>query len=171
MSSRFVFCRDKFGEDLGNFIFENWSCFLDDCETLLEESKTNPNDLLSIWNSMNSSIQFTMGYCKVAIPFLDILIKCNNNEIWMDIYYKLADTHRCLLFSSLHQNTAKRIYLLHWHVVSAQLLKMIWQYYLWSSLQCIDSPEIRVSSIQSLFSYYWSNAQFIKGETRPRIRF
>ena len=29
-------CRDKFGEDLGNFIFENWSRFLDVCETLLE---------------------------------------------------------------------------------------------------------------------------------------
>ena len=26
-------CRDKFGEDLGNFIFENWSRFLDDCDT------------------------------------------------------------------------------------------------------------------------------------------
>ena len=164
MSSRFVFCRDKFGEDLGNFIFENWSCFLDDCETLLEESKTNPNDLLGIWNSINPSIQFTIGYSKVAIPFLDILIKRNNNEIWMDIYYKLTDTHRCLLFSS-------RINLLHWHIVSAQLLKMIWRSYLRSSLQCIDSPEIRVSSIQSLFSYYWSNMQFIKGETRPRIRF
>ena len=46
-------CRDKFGENLGNFIFENWSSFLDDCETLLEENKINPNDLLSILNSIN----------------------------------------------------------------------------------------------------------------------
>ena len=49
-------CRDKFGKFLGNFIFENWSCFLDNCETLLEENKTNPNDLLSILNSINPSI-------------------------------------------------------------------------------------------------------------------
>ena len=43
-------CKDRFGEDLGDFIFENWSRFLDDCETLLEENKINPNDLLSILN-------------------------------------------------------------------------------------------------------------------------
>ena len=65
-------CRDKYGEDLGNFIFKNWSRFLDDCETLLEENKINPNDLLGILNSRNPSIQFTMKYSKDAIPFLDI---------------------------------------------------------------------------------------------------
>ena len=93
-------CRDKFGEDLGNFVFENWSCFLDDCETLLEKNKINLNDLLNILNSINSSIQFTMEYNKDAIPFLDILIKRSNDKIWMDIYYKPTGTHRCLPFSS-----------------------------------------------------------------------
>ena len=77
-------CRDKFGKDLGNFIFENWSRFFDDCETLLEESKIN--DLLDILNSINPSIQFTMEYSKDAIPFLDILMDRNNDKIWMDIY-------------------------------------------------------------------------------------
>ena len=33
------------------------------------------------------------------------------------------------------------------------------------------SPEIRVSSIQCLFSYYWRITRFIKGETIPRTRF
>ena len=41
-------CRDKFGEDSGNSIFENLSHFLDDCETLLEEKKINPNDLCKL---------------------------------------------------------------------------------------------------------------------------
>ena len=36
-----------------------------------------------------------------------------------------------------------------------------------SSPQCNVSPEISVSSIQCLFSYYWSNTRFIKGETIP----
>ena len=99
-------CRDKFGENLGNFIFENWSRFLDDSETLLEENKIKPNDLLSILNSINPSIQFTMEYSKDAI--LDILIKCNNDNIWMDIYYKPTDTHRCLPFSSNHPNHCKK---------------------------------------------------------------
>ena len=35
-------CEDRFREDLRNFIFENWSRFLDDCETQLEENKINP---------------------------------------------------------------------------------------------------------------------------------
>ena len=101
-------CKDRFGEDLGNFIFENWTRFLDDCETLLEENKTNPNDLVSILNSINPSIQFTMEYSKDLIPFLDILIKRNNDEIWMDIYYKPIGTHRCLPFSSNHPKHWKK---------------------------------------------------------------
>ena len=100
-------CIDKFGEELGNFIFENWSRFLDDCETLLEENKIKPNDLLSISNSINPSIQFKMEYSKDAIPFLDILIKRNNENIWMDIYYKPTDTHKCLPFSSNQPNNWK----------------------------------------------------------------
>ena len=74
-------CRDQFGEDLGNFIFKNWSRFLDDCQTLLEGSKINPNDLLSFLNSINPSIQFTMEYSKDTITFLEILIKRNNDKI------------------------------------------------------------------------------------------
>ena len=46
-------CRNKFGEDLGSFISKNWSRFLDDCETSLEENKINANDLLSILQSIN----------------------------------------------------------------------------------------------------------------------
>ena len=97
-------CRDKFREDLGNFIFETWSRFPDDCETLLEENKIIPNDLLSILNSINPSIQFTMEYTKDAIPSLDILIKRSNDNIWMDIYYKPTNTHRFHPFSSNHPN-------------------------------------------------------------------
>ena len=111
-------CRDKFGEDLRIFNFENWSRFLDDCENLLEENKINANDLL---NSINPSIQLTMEYSKDAIPFLHIIIRCNNDKIWKDIYYKPTDTHRCLPFSSNHPKHCKKNTLSHWHVVSAQL--------------------------------------------------
>ena len=101
-------CRDKFGEDFGNFIFENWNRFLDDFKTLLEENKINRDYLLSIFNSINPSIQFTMEYSKDAIPFLDILIKRNNDKISMDIYYKSTNTHRCLTFSSNHPKHCKK---------------------------------------------------------------
>ena len=49
-----------------------------------------------------------MEYSKDAIPFLDILIKRNNDKIWMDIYYKPTDTHRCLPFSSNHPKHCKK---------------------------------------------------------------
>ena len=79
-------CREKLGEDLGNFIFENWSLFLDDCETLSEENKINRNDLLSVLNSIKPSIQFTMEYSKDTTTFLDILVKRKNEKTWMNIY-------------------------------------------------------------------------------------
>ena len=62
-------CKDRFGEDLGNFIVENWSCFLDDCETLLEENKISPNDLLSILNSVLTH-QFNLQWNIVKLPLL-----------------------------------------------------------------------------------------------------
>ena len=49
-----------------------------------------------------------MEYSKDAIPFRDILIKHNNGKIWMDIYYKPTDTHRCLPFSSNHPKHCKK---------------------------------------------------------------
>ena len=72
------------------------------------ENKINPNDLLSILNSINPSIQFTMEYSKDAIHFLDILIKHNNDITWMNIYHKPTDTHRCLPFSSNHPKHCKK---------------------------------------------------------------
>ena len=49
-----------------------------------------------------------MEYSKDAIPFLDILIKCNNDKIWMDIYYKPTDTCSCLSFSSNYPKHFKK---------------------------------------------------------------
>ena len=65
-----------------------WRCFLDDCQNLLEKNKINPNNILSILNSINSSIQFTMEYSEDAIPFLDSLINLNNDRIWMERCFK-----------------------------------------------------------------------------------
>ena len=74
----------------------------------MTENKTNPNDLLSILNLINPSIQLTMEYSKDAIFFLDLLIKRNNDKIWMDIYGKPTDTHRLLPFSSNHPKHCKK---------------------------------------------------------------
>ena len=59
-------CREKFREDL---LFYLWKLepFFDDCEILLEENKINLNDLISILNSINPTIQFKMEYSKWRI--------------------------------------------------------------------------------------------------------
>ena len=65
---------------------------MDDCCTVLRSSQISPEELLLTLNSINPSIQFTMEYSKDQIPFLDILMKRNENGVWMDRYYKPTDT-------------------------------------------------------------------------------
>ena len=60
-------CRNKFGEDY-IFIFKNWRRFLDDCETLLQKNRINPNDLLSISNLIKH--QFSLQKNIGNMPFL-----------------------------------------------------------------------------------------------------
>ena len=94
-------CINEFGETLGQFVWENWCRFLDNCETPLDKTKIDPNRLLKILNSINPSIRF-------SVETSDILIKRNDDKIWMDIYFKPRDTRLCLSFSSSHPNHRKK---------------------------------------------------------------
>ena len=98
---------NELGDGLGQFILENWCRFLDDCETPLHKTKIDPNRLLEILNSINPSIRFTMETSDKKLPFLDILIKRNDDKIWMDIYFKPTDIRRCLPFSPSRPNHCK----------------------------------------------------------------
>ena len=42
------------------------------------------------------------------LPFLDILIKRNDDKIWMAMYFKPTETRLCLPFSSIHPNHFKK---------------------------------------------------------------
>ena len=103
--SVFIF---KYGELLAEYINDNWNRFLDDFSTVLRSSQISPEELLLTLNSINPSIQFTTEYSKDQIPFLDILIKTNENDIWMHLYHKPTDTQRCLPFTSSQSNHCKR---------------------------------------------------------------
>ena len=65
----------KWGKEFEKFILENWSRFLDGCQT---------QELLETSNSVDETIQFIMDFKDKAISFLDILIKRDSSEIWMD---------------------------------------------------------------------------------------
>ena len=103
-------CNEKWGEIMKymNYIYENWKRYLDDCQILTDTTLVNPKDLLELLNSINTKIQFTMEISKESIPFLDILIKRDDESIWMDLYHKPTDTRRCVEFSSRHPNHCKR---------------------------------------------------------------
>ena len=68
-------CKLKWGKECQTFNFENWSRFLDDCQTPLDKNKVKPQGLLETLNSVNEVIQFTMEFSEREIPLLDILIK------------------------------------------------------------------------------------------------
>ena len=101
-------CIFNYGELLAEYIKKNWNRFWDDCYTVLRSSQISPEELLLNLNSIIPSIQFTMEYSKDQIPVLDILIKRNENVVWMDFYHKPTDTQRCLPFTSSYPNHFKR---------------------------------------------------------------
>ena len=100
-------CEIKFNTTVRNFIYDNWSRFLDDCEIILNREMMTPETLLQILNSLNPAIQFTMETSSLEIPFLDILIQQKEGKICMDLYRKPTDTQRCLDFNSCHPTTCK----------------------------------------------------------------
>ena len=81
---------------------------LDDCEILLDKRKIKPEEFQAILNLINSNIQYTMDHSEAEIPFLDILIKKDRTEIWMDLHHKPTDTCRYVPFSSNQPNHCKR---------------------------------------------------------------
>ena len=56
----------------------------------------------------NAFFFFTMEYSKDQITFLDVLIKRNENGIWMDFHHKPTDTKRCLPFTPSYPNHCKQ---------------------------------------------------------------
>ena len=80
---------------------------MDDCQTLLQEERPMSDESLNLLNSVHPSIRFTMEHSKKELRFGDILIKRDNDKIWMDVFHKSTDTQRCLPFSSSHLNHFK----------------------------------------------------------------
>ena len=70
--------------------------------TPLDKNKVKPDKLLETLNSVNEAIQFTVEFSDKESPFLDISIKRDNSDIWIDMYHKPADTQRCLPYSTSH---------------------------------------------------------------------
>lgn len=100
--------KESFDEEFSNYIQQNWKRFLDDCFIFWTKSKDDLNKFHSEINKLNESIKFTMESDEHQLPFLDILIKNDNNSIITDLYSKETDTHQYLNFRSCHPSHTKR---------------------------------------------------------------
>ena len=102
--------KNEFGVNNGKYIEENWHRFLDDCYIALDATNINPLRLFDILNNIHDNIKFTMEQRNLYLPFLDIMINKDpeNNNIWMDIFYKKTDTRRCVPFNSCHSKQYKK---------------------------------------------------------------
>ena len=88
--------------DIRQYFVENWKRFLDDCEIVLNTDLIKPDDLLTILNSVNNDIQFSMVLKGNKLPFLDILKTKSGKLIWMNIYSKPTDSKRYVSHLSNH---------------------------------------------------------------------
>ena len=43
-----------------NYVYENWSHFLDDCKMPLDVRMVSPEEFLNVLNSVNENIQYIM---------------------------------------------------------------------------------------------------------------
>ena len=84
------------------YFVENWKRFLDDCKILLNIDLIKPDDLLTILNSVNNDIQFSMDLKDNKLPFLDILITKSGKIIWINIYSEPTDSKRYVSYHSNH---------------------------------------------------------------------
>ena len=75
----------NYSVDMRQYFVENRKRFLDDCKILLKTDPIKPDDLLTILNSVNNNIQFSMKLNDNKLPFLDIFITKSGKKIWMNI--------------------------------------------------------------------------------------
>ena len=92
----------NYSVDIRQYFVENWKRFLDDCQIRLKTDVIKPDDLLTILNSVNNNIQFSMELNDNKLLFLDILITKSGKNIWMNIYSKPTDSKRYVSYLSNH---------------------------------------------------------------------
>ena len=81
--------------------------YLDDVFMILNTQMFNIQEIVSVMNGLHESINFTYETSNSQLPFLDILIIKNGNQIVTDIYHKPTDTKQYLTYKSCHPRSTK----------------------------------------------------------------
>ncbi|XP_061187186.1 uncharacterized protein LOC133195360 [Saccostrea echinata] len=99
---------ETFDLDFTQYIKENWKRYLDDCFIFWTRSEEDLRKFHSVFNELHDSINFTNDMNRDSLPFLDILIIKNGEDISTDLFCKETDTHQYLDFRSCHPSHTKR---------------------------------------------------------------
>ena len=99
---------EHFDQEFSETLQRSWKRYLDDCFLIWDRNESDLNELNKLLNDLDPDIKFTLQKSSVEIPFLDVLIRKENNKITTDIYYKSTDTHQYLHFGSSHPRHIKR---------------------------------------------------------------
>ena len=62
----------------------NWKRYIDDCFIIWSKEESNFNIVYNILDTLDSDIKFTMEKRSSEIPFLNVLVRINNNQLVED---------------------------------------------------------------------------------------
>ena len=88
-----------------------WWRYIDDIFMIWTEGEDNLKTFINYLNSIHPTIKFTHEYSNSSnqsLPFLDVQVHLNNNQIQTDLHTKPTDKHQYLLKSSCHPAHTKR---------------------------------------------------------------
>lgn len=99
--------QEKYSDTFANHFQNTWKRYLDDCLIIWNKEVDDIHSLHNELNSLHPKLSFTMEYSDEQIPFLDILLLRDGEQIITDIYHKPTDTKQYLHFKSCHPRSTK----------------------------------------------------------------
>ncbi|CAF4089010.1 unnamed protein product [Rotaria magnacalcarata] len=101
--------KERMGEDIHLYIKEHWYRYIDDCQLLWPFGNENLAVFTNILNELNEAIKFVREENTQKLPFLNIMLYIENNQLEFDIYYKPTHTFAYINFRSAHPRHVKRM--------------------------------------------------------------
>ena len=95
------------GVDFSDFIRKNFLRYIDDCFIVWPHSKGDIKEFETELNNIHPKFKFTKETNVKEIPFLDILVYFQNQQLLTTIHYKATDSHQYLPFNSCHPRHTK----------------------------------------------------------------
>lgn len=99
--------RSERNEEFASYIQKNLKRFLDDIFLVFKARFGPVSYIQNLLNEMDPNLQFTMEQDNNSLPFLDVMVYRENQQIKTDIFYKATDTHNFLRFDSCHPKHTK----------------------------------------------------------------